>query len=284
MQLRELFDTSLPLEWDTDSAPDYTVARAYDRQGRLIEVNFVRNDDQLDLEFTRGGSMATTGHGDENLVFGTVMKAVRGYMRANPDIRVIYFTGAADRQALYHKLAQKMGSYYGFHRAAKPGGSVFKLVRGEQNQTNTFESLAVDVPNEDWLQDKVDYVRSRGPDNFGVPRHYTVTAYTTHPVELPVDLLKRLPGMKHEQHNVRHQDLEAIMHIMKDTGRLPQHNGQDYAPFIVVTHDGQAWVSEGNHRIMAAAKLGWDTLPVDIKYFEGGERQRGPLYPPTIGL
>lgn len=147
------------------------------------------------------------------------------------------------------------------------------------------ETLVVDVPNDNWLQGKIDYVRSRGPDSNGVPRHYTTTAYTTGPVELPVDLLKRIPGMKQEQSHVRHDDLKAIMHIMQSTGRLPQHNGHDYRPFIVVTYDGQPWVSEGNHRIMAAAQLGWKSLPVELKYFEGGERvKHGPLYPAKIGL
>jgi len=47
-----------------------------------------------------------------------------------------------------------------------------------------------------------------------------------------------------------------------------------------VAHDGSAWVNEGNHRIMAAAELGWETLPVEIRYFDGGERAKsGAMYP-----
>jgi hypothetical protein len=53
----------------------------------------------------------------------------------------------------------------------------------------------------------------------------------------------------------------------------------------MVAYNGEAWVNEGNHRIMAAAKLGWSELPVEIKYFDGGEWiEDGPLYPPKIGL
>ena len=41
----------------------------------------------------------------------------------------------------------------------------------------------------------------------------------------------------------------------------------------------------GNHRIMAAAELGWRELPVEIKYFDGGERiESGPLHPSKIKL
>jgi hypothetical protein len=76
------------------------------------------------------------------------------------------------------------------------------------------------------------------------------------------------------------------MKIMKDTGKLPlRQNGQEYAPFVMVAYNGEAWVNEGNHRIMAAAALGWDELPVELKYFDGGERVKsGPLYPDKIGL
>jgi len=36
---------------------------------------------------------------------------------------------------------------------------------------------------------------------------------------------------------------------------------------------------------MAAARLGWDSLPIELKYYDGGERiEQGPLYPGKIGL
>lgn len=147
------------------------------------------------------------------------------------------------------------------------------------------ETLAVDVPNDEWLQGKIDRVRELGPDAWGVPRHHTVTAYTTEPVTVPMSILKRIPGARGEQNNVRDADLTAILNIMRDTGKLPQHDGREYVPFLVVTHDGAAWISEGNHRIRAAALLGWDSLRVDIRYFEGGERIRsGVLYPERLGL
>lgn len=155
-------------------------------------------------------------------------------------------------------------------------------------QKNVSESkLIVDVPNEEWLQGKIDYAKSRGRDSYGVPYMTSSTTAVVKPnIRLPVNLLKRLPGMRGEQSNVRYDDLKAIMKIMRDTGKLPlMSNGEEYAPFVVVAHNGEAWVSEGNHRIMAADRLGWDTLPVELRYFDGGERiKSGPLYPPKIGL
>lgn len=146
------------------------------------------------------------------------------------------------------------------------------------------ESLSVDVPNEEWLQDQIDYAISKGRRN-GVPYMGKGTAYASD-IQVPVSILQSLPGMRQEQQNVRYDDLKAIMKIMKDTGKLPLgRNGKEYAPFINVAYNGEAWVNEGNHRIMAAAALGWDTLPIEIRYFDGGERiESGEMYPAKIGL
>jgi hypothetical protein len=149
------------------------------------------------------------------------------------------------------------------------------------------ESLYVDVPNEEWLDSKISWAKKKGRNSFGVPYLGSVTARPTEDYfHLPVKLLKSLPGMRDEQRNVRSDDLKAIMQIMKDTGKLPlMSNGKEYRPFINVAWNGEAWVNEGNHRIMAAAALGWDSLPVELRYFDGGERVKsGPLYPPKIGL
>jgi len=146
--------------------------------------------------------------------------------------------------------------------------------------------LITDVPNESWLKGKIDYAKSKGRDSYGVPYMNATTAYVRPDVRIPVDILKGLPGMRGEQKNVRQGDLKAIMKIMRDTGKLPLgRDGEEYAPFVLVAHNGEAWVSEGNHRIMAAAALGWDSLPVELKYFDGGERiESGALYPGKIGL
>lgn len=148
------------------------------------------------------------------------------------------------------------------------------------------ENLRVDVPNEEWLQDAIEYAKQKSPDRNGLPYMGKTTA-TARQVEVPVNLLKQLPGMRNEQQNVRQADLAAIMKIMSDTGKLPlhAHTDEEYKPFINVAYDGSAWVNEGNHRIMAANRLGWTSLPVEISYFDGGERiKSGPMYPGKIGL
>jgi hypothetical protein len=148
--------------------------------------------------------------------------------------------------------------------------------------------LVTDVPREEWLEDKIAYAKKRGRDSFGVPYMGSTTGYVRQPshVVLPVSTLARIPGARGEQRNIRQDDLKAIMQIMKDTGKLPlTSSGKEYVPFICVAWNGEPWVMEGNHRIMAAERLGWETLPVELKYFDGGERVKsGLLYPGKIGL
>lgn len=55
--------------------------------------------------------------------------------------------------------------------------------------------------------------------------------------------------------------------------------GKEHIPFIMVDYSGQPWVNEGNHRIMAAKKLGWKYLPTEVRYFAGGEEHKGPWDP-----
>lgn len=127
MRISELFDRALPYEWD--QGPHYAVASAVDRQGATLDTVFTSNEDgMVDIEFQRGGSMATTGHGDEYMIFSTVIKAIREYMNTNPQVRIVYFSGDDDRIALYNRLADKLAAEFGFTKTLK-GKRVFKLVR-----------------------------------------------------------------------------------------------------------------------------------------------------------
>jgi len=150
-------------------------------------------------------------------------------------------------------------------------------------------TLSVDVPNEDWLQGKIDYAKSKGRNSYGVPFFGSTTASVRGtPPRVRVMRLASLPGMKNEQSNVRKNDLKWLMDYMERTGKLPpmgSNPNQEYLPYIMVAYNGEAWVNEGNHRIMAAYRLNWPNLPVEIRYFDGGERvATGPMAPGKIGL
>jgi hypothetical protein len=153
----------------------------------------------------------------------------------------------------------------------------------------TEGKLSVDVPNEAWLQDKIDYAKSKGRNSYGVPYMGSTTASVVGtPLKVRVMRLASLPGMRNEQLNVRKSDLKWLMDYMEKTGKLPPMSSspdREYLPFIMVAYNGEAWVNEGNHRIMAAYRLNWQDMPIEIRYFDGGERIKdGPMYPGKIGL
>lgn len=163
-----------------------------------------------------------------------------------------------------------------------PGRKFWSKHRGRKTVWEAI-NIKVDVPNEKWLQDQIDYAKSKPRDSFGVPYMGKITA-SSYGVKVPVALLKTIPGMRGEQYNVRRDDLAAITKIMKDTNELPlTQSGKPYLPFVVIAYDGSAWVNEGNHRIMAAVALGLKELPIEIRYFDGGERVKdGQMYPGNL--
>lgn len=181
-----------------------------------------------------------------------------------------------------YQLAKSLGN--DIQRSAKQTGMGREFWATKSPVSET--TLSVDVPNEQWLADKQQYARKRGRDQWGAPYFGTVTARPRGNVMVSVVRLELLKGMRNEQNNVRAKDLAWLMDYMERTGKLPPTpSGEEYAPYIMVAHNGEAWVNEGNHRIMAAYRLGWKQMPVEIAYFDGGERVKdGIMYPGKIGL
>jgi hypothetical protein len=135
MKITELFnkhtDKRAPATIQWDMGPEMTVARMYDRQGNELDVKFVwSNENTIDIDFEREGSIDTTGQGDEIWIFASVIHAVREFMKKyGSHVDTVYFTGAEDRKTLYHRIVQRIGQEYGFTRANRRGSGVFKLKR-----------------------------------------------------------------------------------------------------------------------------------------------------------
>lgn len=145
--------------------------------------------------------------------------------------------------------------------------------------------LHVDNPGGEWLQYEKEYAASRGVrEDSGAPKLFgALTAtYKEAPIYLPVEMLKRFRGINDEQNNVRKRSLDYLVEEMGKTGKLPPRDNFASVPFINVDQNGVPYVNEGNHRIMAAAKLGWEWLPVNVAYYSGGEQANGPLRPDRI--
>jgi hypothetical protein len=151
-------------------------------------------------------------------------------------------------------------------------------------------------PGGEWLQDQINRNKEEGLKDSGAYKRFgPVTgsftsrenvANTTRNVLLPVSVLKNMRGINDEQNNVRQKDLDSIVEYMSEKGKLPPFKGgkdeEHYAPFVNVDFRGIPFINEGNHRIMAAEKLGYKYLPVQVSYYSGGEDVDGILSPQKV--
>ena len=150
----------------------------------------------------------------------------------------------------------------------------------KQDPELTFKS---DIPSEKWLKEKKEISNEYGKKPSGAPRSYgSVTGYFSRNILLPVEELAKVKGENQEQQNIRQKDLNAIKKIMSESGRLPQEKDGDEIPLIAVAQDGTPYIIEGNHRIMAAKDLNFKYLPVEIKYFNGAEKESKFLDPEIV--
>jgi hypothetical protein len=142
-----------------------------------------------------------------------------------------------------------------------------------------------DNPGGSWLKGKREFNAEQGVNQFGVPSRFgPVTGSWNRNVLIPVSIAAKIPGVMGEQDRVRPESIKALTDIMS-SHKLPRMSHGDqkqYAPFITVWQDGRPFVSEGNHRIMVAKRLGWKYIPIDIRYFSGAEDEDGILSPAKV--
>jgi hypothetical protein len=149
--------------------------------------------------------------------------------------------------------------------------------------------LHLDNPGGAWLKNEREYHATAGKRASSAPRVFgTVTAVWSRHALLPVKVLAKVPGVEGEQQRIRINDLEGLKAHMRSSKKLPlygqtsNNDGRQHCPFIMVDLNGTPWVGEGNHRIMAAASLGWEYLPIEVRYFDGGESESGSLSPADV--
>lgn len=114
-QINELFNSSLDIEYDQQGNTLY--ASAYDRQGRVLDTTIGPGGipGAVDIEFMRGGSFGVTGHGDAELVLGTVIKAIKHYFDTIGKPKYIVFHAKEDsRSSLYQALINRLAKRFGY--------------------------------------------------------------------------------------------------------------------------------------------------------------------------
>lgn len=136
--LNELYDpeSSFKLEYDDTFGPKELHARAYDRQGNYIDINFVPvKPNVTDIEFSRNDSFDVTGGGDASRVFATVLEATRRYLQGyRPP--VLAFSGkSGSRSKLYKRLVDRFAAQVGYAPMdlTKHRDKVDKILSGGDN-------------------------------------------------------------------------------------------------------------------------------------------------------
>ena len=149
-----------------------------------------------------------------------------------------------------------------------------------------FASLALylDNPGGEWISSQHAQCKKEGKNSHGAPNRFgPVTGSFSRGVLIPVSMLSYVDGVMGEQGRTREESFDWLKKEMSENNRLPLGNsGSQYKPFIVVDYTGRPWVNEGNHRIKVAKALGWEYLPVELRYFSGGEEAGGPFSPEKI--
>lgn len=132
-----------------------------------------------------------------------------------------------------------------------------------------------DIPNDKWLAEKRSYALEDGRNRFGVLKTFgPITGSFNRVLHLPVSELRGVPGEHNEQTNVRSDSLRYIKDNFARVAKEPV--------YVEVDPLGAPWVNEGNHRIMAAAAFGVKYLPVQVRYFSGGERKANTFAPEIL--
>lgn len=144
-----------------------------------------------------------------------------------------------------------------------------------QSRPAAGSAFRSDIPSERWLEQKLAWVHEDGRNDWGVPKTMApVTGSFNRCLRLPTALLRLIPGERGEQKNVRQDSLAYIRDHFETISQEPL--------YVEVDPYGQAWMSEGNHRVMVACNLEVPWLTVQVRYFCGAERIEGVFSPAAL--
>lgn len=92
---------------------------------------------------------------------------------------------------------------------------------------------------------------------------------------VPIKIVQNLRGMQGERRTLSEPRVQELMASIKEHGI--------YQPiFINVLYDGTAEINEGNRRALIAKTLGMKYVPVEVRYYAGGELIDGPWHPDNV--
>lgn len=144
--------------------------------------------------------------------------------------------------------------------------------------------VKVSNPGGDWLATKQRYAeedaakRARSGYAEGTATG-PVTGWLDKPVLMDPAKVSQLPGAMNEQPKPGNPKYDALFKSMSRKGYDPEEGG----PILVgVSHRGNAHIIEGNNRAAVARDLGLPAIPVEVRWFAGGEQASGAMHPDRL--
>lgn len=119
MKINELFDTEFKMhKWDASPDGQAVYSYASDKQGRIIDINFIPVDTNevsaVIIEFSRSGEYGLTGGGEAPAVFGTVIKAIERYLAGHQPDFFLFSAKEESRSSLYKSLIKRYANRFGY--------------------------------------------------------------------------------------------------------------------------------------------------------------------------
>ena len=160
---------------------------------------------------------------------------------------------------------------------------------------NLGYSVSIDNParrdndGKEWLAKKQEYAMEKyNPEDPGFSSKGLngSTTGVIRDLHLPTDMLSNLKGVNNE-HEFR--DGQVHFHAAGSKRKFDdiKHSfeageKQEWPVDIRVNHLGDAYISEGNHRVAVSKAMGRPTVYANITYHNGGEDVDGPMHPSKI--
>lgn len=143
-----------------------------------------------------------------------------------------------------------------------------QYITEEKKPTTKKYKFFVDNPGGGWLEhERTKAAKSHwgGSLTAGFHEYFLV----------PIKMVQNLRGVSGENRKLSEPRVQDLMTSIKEHGM--------YDPiFINVGYDGEAKISEGNRRTLIAKTMGVKYVPVELRYYAGGERIEGSWHPDNV--
>ena len=139
-------------------------------------------------------------------------------------------------------------------------------------------------PNDRWLKDKQAMAEKHmcSRKNYGgsvkkglIGAH---TAFASR-VNLPVKYLRTFPGASDEKRAPGDAKYDRLAESINKYGWDPEQAGRIS---LRVNHKGKPYIYEGNTRLQMAHEMGYEHIPAEVVWYNGGEKVLGPAHPEQI--